>query len=239
VPVVYAHSADELYSINPDTLEVALVGPFAWPGGGADQMTDIALDQDGRMVGISFGSVYSIDPETAVCQFLAHLEGSFNGLSFLEVPGLDGAVEELVAVALDGTLWTLDPMTGASTQRGSYGGGLGSSGDLVYVRELGAFATVRLVDASSAFDGVARVDPATGAATLLGNGQSGFSNIWGLAYWGSRLFGFTEGQEFVVIEVMTGTATLVETSSARWWGAGVTTRAPVVGLSVQTPDPAN
>src|SRR3972149_3519382 len=52
---VYAHSASELYRVDPDTFAVTLVGPFQWPSV-ADQMTDIAIDKDGNMVGISFDS---------------------------------------------------------------------------------------------------------------------------------------------------------------------------------------
>src|SRR5690242_19919341 len=79
---VYAHSDSELYSIDPDTLKVTLVGPFQWPDL-SDQMTDIAIDKNGLMIGISYDKVYSVDVMTAKCTYLAPLDRSFNGLSFV------------------------------------------------------------------------------------------------------------------------------------------------------------
>ena len=80
---VYAHGPLDLYKIDPDTLEITLVGKFNFPSG--ESMTDIALDQYGNMVGISYGKVYAVNRETAGCTYLAALDRSFNGLSF--VPG--------------------------------------------------------------------------------------------------------------------------------------------------------
>ena len=42
------------------------------------------------------------------------------------------------------------------------------------------------------------------------------------------MFGFTSGQTFVLIDVTTGAASLVEAGDVSWWGAGVTTSAPVI-----------
>src|SRR5437879_1402249 len=63
---VYAHSDATLYRIDPDSLSIVEVGPFAWPSL-ADQMTDIAIDKDGRMIGISFDKVYVVDKTNAKC----------------------------------------------------------------------------------------------------------------------------------------------------------------------------
>src|SRR5687768_8999704 len=64
---VYAHTASELYRIDPITFNVGLVGPFSGDAAG-DSMTDIAIDSDGQMVGISYSRVYRIDSQTAVTQ---------------------------------------------------------------------------------------------------------------------------------------------------------------------------
>src|SRR4051812_46803 len=63
---VYANSYFKLYGVNPDTLEVTLIGPFGWPKGD-DMMTDIAVDKDDNVYGISFGAVYKVDHDTAQC----------------------------------------------------------------------------------------------------------------------------------------------------------------------------
>lgn len=221
--VVYAHSASELYRVDPVTLEVQLVGPLLWPADIAvDWLTDLAVDADGDLVGISFTRVYDVDPATGVCTKLADLTGSFNGLSFVPAGVLDPGAETLVAAAVDGTLWRLEAATGVATAIGAYGAGLGSSGDTVSVAGFGTVATVK--NGPSPTDWLATVDPATGAATLVGD--TGVTDIWGLGYWGGQVYGFTATNQFVVIDVATGVATVVETGAVTWWGAGVTTAAP-------------
>jgi len=221
---VYAHSADELYTVDPDTLQVALVGPFAWDRG-SDQMTDIAIDGVGNMVGISFGSVYAVDKATAGCTYLADLDRSFNGMSFVPAQEIDGTgAEVLVAAALDGAFYRLEPTTGQSTPVGNYGNSMGSSGDIVSVAGFGTVATV--TRPGQANDWLVRVNPNSGAATPIGD--TGYAGIWGLGFWKSKVYGFTDSNQFVLIDVNTGAATPVETGSVSWWGAGVTTAAPVI-----------
>ena len=227
-PVVYAHSATRLYSVDPATLKVSLIGAFKWPVL-PDQMTDIALDKKGKMTGVSFHSVYSVDTKTAVCTFLARLDtssgiGKYNGLSYISVQGVD-TKEVLMASDEDGWLYEVDPATGKSKKAGSLGGGLRSSGDLVSVKGLGTLATVKRSPLAST-DWLARLDPATGLAQLIGD--TGFKDIWGLGFWKNKVYGFTDGQQFILIDPKTGKGSLASTSSTRWWGAGVTTSALVI-----------
>ncbi len=222
---VYAHSSSTLYRVDPDDLSVTAVGPFQWPSG-ADTMTDIALDKDGNMVGISYTKVYSVDKDTAECSFLANLSESFNGLSFVPVDSPDPSNEEiLIGAANSGTIYQIDPDTGATDVIGAYGNGWGSSGDIVAVRGLGVIATV--VEDTFATDKLARIDPSNGyQATIIGD--TGYDDLWGIGFWGNQVYGFAEQGQFVLIDVTTGAASLVETSAVNWWGAGVTTTAPVV-----------
>jgi len=220
ITTVFAHSDSELYRIDPDTLDVALVGAFAWPGT-SDQMTDIAIDKNGVMIGISFDRVYSVDPDTAQTVFLADLDRSFNGLSFVPAPGSGN--EMLLAAALDGSIYELNPMTGQATPRGNYGGGMGSSGDLVSVEGFGTAATVTVSGGGS--DRLAVIDAEGSSAAVVGD--TGQSSIWGLGFWAGQVFGFASDGSFVLIDVNTGMATLVEQSGVSWWGAGVTTHADV------------
>ncbi len=221
---VYAHSASDLYKIDPDTLAVAHVGPFAWPAG-ADQMTDIAIDKAGNMIGISFGTVYAVDKDTAQATALSTLTASFNGLSFVPAAEIDPTGDEvLIATALDGSVHRIDPMTGVSTPIGNYGGSLTSSGDVVSVTGFGTVATVK--QGSAGNDLLARVDPSTGVATIIGD--TGVADIWGVGFWENKVFGFTSGRQFVLIDVTTGQAMQVEAGDIEWWGAGVTTSAPVI-----------
>jgi hypothetical protein len=220
---VYANSDSELYLVDPDTLKVTLVGPFAWPNG-YDQMTDIAIDKNGLMIGVSFDKVYSVDKTTAECTFLANLDRQFNGLSFVPAQAADATSDdELVASALDGSLYLLDRMSGASTPIGNFGGGMTSSGDVVSVSGFGTVATVKRGGAS---DWLATVDTQSGIAHAVGD--TGVSDIWGLGFWKDKIFGFTSNNQFVLIDPKSGGAQVVSTSNVSWWGAGVTTLAPVV-----------
>ena len=76
-------------------------------------------------------------------------------------------------------------------------------------------------------DRLARIDPATGAATVIG--PTGFRKIWGLGFWGNKVFGFTQTGQFILIDPRTGAGTLVKNFPAfPFWGAGVTTAVTVI-----------
>ena len=222
---VYAHSSSTLYRVDPDDLSVETVAAFQWPSG-VDTMTDIAIDKDGNMVGVSYSKIYSVDKDSAACTFLANLSESFNGLSFVPVDGPDPSSEELlIGAANSGTVYEIDPSTGATSVAGAYGGGWGSSGDIVAVRGFGTVATV--VEDLTSTDKLARIDTSNGyVATIIGD--TGVHDIWGIGFWGDKVYGFSEQTQFVLIDVTTGAATPVESSPVNWWGAGVTTSAPVI-----------
>lgn len=223
--VIVAHSADALYRLNPETRELTLVGNFGWPDF-ADEMTDIAIDKDGLVIGVSFTDVYVVDIETARCTRLSTLSGasdSFNGLSFLPAGTLDPNVEALVGTTVDGEVFRINPQTGATTFIGTYGNGLGSSGDLFSVEGFGTIATV--VD-SGGTEQLASINPQTGAATVIG--PTGVSGLWGVAFWEGHLYGFSDGGQMVELDPATGVATVLDTLPTSFWGAGVTTAAPII-----------
>ena len=224
--VVYAHSPDRLYRVDPETFVVTEVGPFVWPSDIVfDQMTDIAIDKSGVMIGVSFTRVFRVDPATATATFLAPLARQFNGLSFI-TPEAAGEAEILIGASSDGSVWKIDPQTGATTQVGEYGGGYTSSGDIVSVDGFGTVATVKGGGGTNG-DWLAKLDPTTFAATPIGGG-TGFSDIWGLGFWKGKVFGFSDASKVLLIDPANGTATELSTSSFAWWGAGVTTSAPII-----------
>lgn len=220
---VFAHTSDALYRVDPNTLQLTLIGDFIWPNG-SDSMTDIAIDRFGRMLGVSFSRVYEVDEQTGNCIFLSDLSsGGFNGLSFLPADD-DPANEILIGADQLGDVYELDPGTGVATLIGNYGGGITSSGDLVSVLGAGTFATV---NNGPGTDYLARIDPANGyAATIVGD--TGYDSIWGLGYWRNKVYGFAATNEFLVIDVNTGAATPEPVDAVEWWGAGVTTLAPII-----------
>lgn len=224
--VVYAHSASTLYKIDPDTLAVARVADFGWPAAvGSDEMTDIAVDMNGAIIGVSETSVYRVDPATAACTVLSRsLQGAFNGLSFVPAAVVGGSGDDLLVGTRgdDGVVDRIDPMTGAITPIGNMGGQFSSSGDLVAVAGFGMVQTT----IGTTSDVLAKLAPVTFQATAAG--ATGFSDIWGLAFWKGKVFGFTAGGQFLTIDPATGAATLVQSGGPEWWGAGVTTIAPVI-----------
>jgi hypothetical protein len=222
---VYAHTDTVLYRVDPDTLAISAVGGFQWPASvGSDQMTDIAIDKTGLMIGVSFDKVYRVDPATAHTTLLsASLDGTFNGLSFVpaEMLGQTGDDVLVGTRGSDGVVMRIDAMSGAATQVGNMGA-FQSSGDLVSVAGFGTVQTVL----GTSNDQLARLAMQTFAATPIGD--TGYGEIWGLAYWKNKVYGFTNGGQFVLIDPATGHATLVSTNGEAWWGAAVTTLAPII-----------
>lgn len=225
---VFAHTSSELYRVNPDTFAVTLVAPFTGDAAG-DSMTDIAIDSEGQMVGISYTTVYRIDSQTAVTQRAGTgtLPQMFNGLSF--VPsilafGIEGPDVLIGSRNADGKVFQINPQTGAQMQIGDMGAGWQSSGDIVAVRDFGIVATT---GGTFGPDTLVRLAPTTFAATAIGS-DTGWSDLWGVGFWRGKVFGFAEGGAFVTVDTTTGQATLVENSTRAWWGAAVTTAAPVI-----------
>lgn len=224
---VFAHTAGTLYSVNPRTFTVTRVGDFAFSDGGS-QMTDLAINADGDAWGITFNALYRVDLATARCTFLAPFAGAmFNGLSFIPGTELEPG-ERLVAANRNGAVVRVDTATGAIRQIGLYGPDTGSSGDIVSVVDGGTFATIVDLDVGFGEEPVeylARIDPDTGRATRIG--LTGVSRTWGVGYWRGIVFGFTEGGAVVTLDTTTGRATEVARNNVAWWGAAVTTIAPV------------
>jgi hypothetical protein len=232
--LVYAHSATDLFQVDPQTLEVTRVGPFQLhtPKGlkYIGYVTDIAIDRRGRMLGLRsdqstmIDDLLEIDPATAECTQLAVLpeRRGFNGLSWIRN---QQGEEILTAAAWDGTLHRIDPTTGAPQLIGSFGPGLHSSGDLVWVAGHGALATVNTGE--DQIDSLARIDTATGKATLIG--PTGARSVYGLGFWGNRVFGFTVEGGLLLIDPKTGAGMEVQkVTFTRFSGAGVTTSVPVI-----------
>lgn len=225
---VFAHTKDTLFQVDPETFTVSQIAAFVWPPQtDIPKMTDIALDKNGKMLGVSSTTVYSVDPTTAKCTRMATFPSGqhyFVGLSFvIDTSAVDNR-EYLMGLGKDGSVYEIDPDTGATTKRGGLGGGLAAGGDVVSVKGFGTVATVKPPDDDT--DWLAVVDPGNGKATLIGD--TGFAKVWGVGYWKGQVYGFTEGGEFVLIDVSSGQATLKTTHQEPWWGAGVTTEAPVI-----------
>ena len=109
-----------------------------------------------------------------------------------------------------------------------------SSGDIVSV-QTGAtthvtYATLKCpnyTDVGCESDWLAEIDPDTGDARLIG--PTGFIGLFGLGYWGNKVYGFSKTGDYVLIDVATGEGTLVQNfPDLVFWGAGTTTRPFIV-----------
>jgi hypothetical protein len=153
--VLYANSDTELYELDPTNLAKPLtpIGTFDCLGGTASAMTDIAVDKNGKLYGVSQVAAYplTVQGSTVHCDQTWTLpsQSRFYGLTFAP-EGTLGAGEVLVAANGDGQLFTVDS-NGKTTQVGTFGTDAqnkpyGLSGDIVFLANKGApvgFATVR------------------------------------------------------------------------------------------------
>lgn len=225
---VFGHSGDTLYRLDPDTLEVEIVGPFS---GCTASIIDIALDAESNMYGTAFGSLWSIDRVTGACTLITE-DGSFTtSLSFVPAGTVDPNEEALVGFDEDQYL-RIDTQTGAISMLGVLSGGLRSSGDMVSVIGGGTYLTVR-GPGCDATDCIVEIDPSTGDV-LQNYGSVGYDEVFGVAFWAGRAYGFA--REGVLVEIeFTADAVLttpipipVAPPGLEFYGAGSTTSAPPV-----------
>jgi hypothetical protein len=154
-------------------------------------MTDIAFDPSGNLFGISFTTLYSIDPTSAAVTPIGNTGQSINSLVF------DSAG---ILYAANNALFTIDTLSGIASLVGNGGDAYTSSGDL-------AFIGGELYLSSSPGDQLLQIDKTTGVGTLIGN--IGFSNVFGLATNNNvDLFGVT-GTQVISVDTTTGTGSVL------------------------------
>jgi hypothetical protein len=220
---VYGHSPDTLYKLDPETKAVTVIGPFQ----GCSQVIDIAIDENSNLFGTTQSGLWSIDRNTARCTYIAG--GSYpNSLSFVPKGTLDPSVEALVGY--DGSEYIrIDTTTGSITRIGSIGSGLTSSGDIVSVKGGSTYLTVK---GTGCNDCLVEVDPKTGRM-LKNLGRVSHNDVFGLAFWGGRLFGFDDAGELFEVTLQNNSVKTTpiaipnRPSSLQFWGAGSTTSAPL------------
>jgi hypothetical protein len=226
VAVVYAHSPDTLYELDPTTKAVTVVGPFT---GGCTNVIDLALDENSHAWVTTFTGFYGLDVKTAACTHIA--DGNYpNSLSFVPKGTLDPNQEALVGY-FGSTYVRIDETTGNITNVGALSQGYQSSGDIVSVIGGGTFLTV---NGNNCSDCLLQVDPATG--DLVQNyGSVNHGSVFGIAFWAGTVYGFDDAGEIFSIDYSGGS--LVTTNipvpnpppGLEFWGAGSTTTAPPQG----------
>jgi hypothetical protein len=228
VAEVFGESSSTLYKLDPVTNAVTVVGQFQGCGG----VIDIALDKDSNMYGTTYDGVYRIDRTTAICTLIASGSNYPNSLSFVPAGTVDPTEEALVGYQGDQYV-RIDTTTGALSNIGTtIGMGFSSSGDIVSVKASGSNPTYLTVKGTGcATDCLLEVDPSTGAF-LRNWGPTGYSNVFGLAFWAGSVYGFDDGGDLFQIG-FSGTALQVQSipipsapPMLSFFGAGSTTSAP-------------
>src|SRR5262249_1266993 len=145
-------------------------------GLGTQSLTDIAIDKADNMVGITLSKLYSIDATSGTATLIKDLSTNaqnFTSLSFVPSDLNDPASADILVSANSfGEVYQIDATTGTATMLGDFGmqgtKQIGSSGDLIGVRGFGIYATVNVGTDPAAQDYLARIDPQTWAATVIG-----------------------------------------------------------------------
>ncbi len=200
---IYINSGSTLYSFDPATGRATQIGIFKDAGVTVSDMTDIAIDLTGRMVGVAYTELYSITPATAEVSWIGTLDDSCNGLTFVS----DGT---LVAAG-DGGVITID--TGTLQQSKLGGRTYTSSGDIVGLPDGFLYWSVR----GTANDVMVRVDPTNGTTVELGD--IGTGGVFALGYAYGELYGFTSAEKVIIIDATTGRTVSTDRLSGTWWGA--------------------
>ncbi len=237
---IYAHSGGTLYRMNPLTLTAIPIG--AMTGIGTQSLLDLAVDKDDKIVGITRDTLYSLDATTGAATLITDLSAAAKGytsLSYAPTNPLDPSSPEILVSANDqGDVFRID-ITGnmaVPTKIGSYGtttgGKVVSSGDLIGVRGFGIYATVDVGTGTT--DYLAKIDPGNGWKATVAPMSTGFDKIFGLGFWGGKIYGFVDngfsvgGGKMIEIDPVTGVGTLLSSADIRWFGAGVATTAPII-----------
>jgi hypothetical protein len=243
---VYAHTGDHLYRVDTVTNLPVDIGPITGLAGN-ESITDIAVDKAGIITGISFTRLYRIDANTGAGTLIKLLPTSSQGFTSLSYVPTDlqnmNSVERLVAANNDGQVFEINPTTGDATPIGAYGmmgtKKIGSSGDIVAVYGAGIYATVNIGTSTADRnkpDYLAKINPTTWQATLPA-ADTGLDHIFGLAFWKGKVYGFVDipavgagarTGKFVSLDPNSGAATELKNGPEAWFGAGVTTIAPIV-----------
>lgn len=217
--VIYAHTDDQLYVMDPIAKTVTLIGAFDDGSANAPTMTDLAVSQAGDVWVNSISAIYKASvpktpgkvPIAKVVSIALKPNQRFYALG-LTPPNVLGTSETLVAGDSLGDLYAIDGQ-GQTTQLGTFGtagGGAvyGLSGDIMFYLQNGktrGLATVRPylngnatvttndvlveVDVPAMVTAFNTKTPGTLRKQLLGTG-SGFGRLYGIGAWNDSVYAF-------------------------------------------------
>ena len=218
-PILWvADSSGGLGKVDVATGNVDLVGNMG------SVMTDIAFDSSGNLFGITFGSLFSINTDTAASTLIGSHTisgGNKNSLVF----GSDGTL-----YAANAGLYSLNTGTGVSTSIGSGGDSYASSGDLAFIGDQLFLSST----GGAGGDKLVELDENTGMGTDIGD--VGISFLYGLATDNNiDLYGVA-GTSVYDIDTGNGTATFLTSYGGQ--GLGAAFGSAFFGESGAVPEPS-
>jgi hypothetical protein len=178
-----------LYSLSPRSHKTVRKG---YTGA---ELTDITF-RGKTLYAISFTDLYWINTATGASHHIGSL-----GLSTANALVTQPKTNTLYGADEYGDFFKVNQKTGHATLVGTFGGGLGSAGDLTFY-DGRLYAAVS--EDGSAESYLATVNVRTGAAKIVGN--TGYASVWGLVTGSGALYGATDGGLFLVISPSTGRA---------------------------------
>ncbi len=196
------HGPDTLYEMDLPSGDLHVLGPT--PG----VLTDIALARDGTLWAATGSTTLArVDYVAGTAEDVVVVGGEFNALDVSPEGELYGAT--------GGEVVRFDLETGARVTVARYPAGLSTSGDLAFV-DGRLFGTARasfggrdsLVELPTRGGGVGRVI-----------GDIGLPCVYGLAPFGSTLYGMTCNGELISIDVRTGRGRFLRDTAATFYGA--------------------
>ena len=190
---ILAHSNDRMYRLDFFAGTSVDIGPAV------ESLWDIDTHPDGTTYGIAGNKLHRFDEAAGTWT------PAPGNLGIADQPNgfcIDNDGNAFVTSGESFTLRSVDLVQGTSTSLGSMAPAE-SSGDCVVNKGNVLYVTSR----HTTPDSFARLDGATGDATIIGRTQH--SDIWGLTAAYNRVFGLTAGGDVVEINVGTGATTVV------------------------------
>lgn len=227
VGFLYAQTAAELYKLDLAAKAFTLVGKWTFDKNSGG-VTDIAVDQYGQLFAITNKDLFLCNVDTAKCKWLMAMPEQYYGMTLVPKGTVDPEKDAIIGISQSGEWVQIIPTAkGAKLQKlGSFGGGWLCSGDAFSVETVGTFATVKKANGGN--DSLVQVDPKTGLVLNV-IGDTGVKSLFGLAWWAGVVYGFSADGNIYELSTATGQATVVAglaaPKGAKWWGAGVSTRA--------------
>ena len=246
--MMYAHSREELYAISPSDLVLTLKGTFTFDKAiptNERSVNDIAMTGDDRLFAITKTYIYEVDVKTVKATKVAQVNAggtapplvalTFEKSGLLLGSDIDGALYRIYYSGAGGKA------KGTVETLGTYGQGLGSSGDLVAISDGTIFGVSHKGSVATADDNImikVRLPTGGSANNLASPGcKLGHGKVWGLAFWAGTIYGFTRGDnkdgKMLSIKpdggdvTKTCTVKVIKTYPYEFWGAAVSPLAPI------------